>query len=223
MKRIFAAVLAASCAWGAGAVERRELGAVPVTGLVAETQQTDQEGEGLALVWWVPTEFWQAALQRDTKPEELAEIREAFADYLLIGVVEGTEKALGVVEFSPRESVLPRLHVSVDGVTFEPVAKARKEAQLLLDMMKPVLSSMMGELGALFHLVLLSSEKRKAPSGYDTTKLRITLDATKGADPRAFEFVGPLDTLHVPRRCPGGRDAHISWKYCPWDGTKLPD
>jgi hypothetical protein len=31
----------------------------------------------------------------------------------------------------------------------------------------------------------------------------------------------PLDSLFVPRLCPNGKPAHVSWDYCPWSGKKL--
>lgn len=224
MKRILMVALAAACA-GAGAIERRELGAVPISALVNETQKMDPDGQGLAFVWWVPTEFWMVAMKQDAKntQEAIDQVQAAFADYILLGVVEGSQTPLGAIDFSPRESVLSRLRVLADGVEFRAVGKAHKDAQLVVDMMKPMLASMMGELGSQFHLVMLSSDKRRPPSGYESVSLRVTLDGTKGATARSFEFVGPLDALHVPRSCPNGKPAHITWKYCPWDGSKLPD
>jgi len=224
MKRILMVALAAACA-AANAVERRDLAAVPMTALVNETQKMDQEGRGLAFVWWVPTEFWIVAMKQDPKntPDAIEQVQKAFEEYILLGVVEGVQTPLGAFDFAPRESVISRLHVRADGVEFHTVKKAKKDAQLVVDLMKPLLASMMGELGSQFHLVIFSSDKRRPPSGYDPVTVRVVLEATKDTKERLFEFVGPLDALHVPRSCPNDKEAHISWKFCPWDGTKLPD
>ena len=32
-----------------------------------------------------------------------------------------------------------------------------------------------------------------------------------------------LDAMHVPRQCANGWPAHVSRKFFPWDGAKLPD
>jgi hypothetical protein len=31
----------------------------------------------------------------------------------------------------------------------------------------------------------------------------------------------PLNSLFVPRTCPNGKPAHVSWKFCPWGGERL--
>jgi hypothetical protein len=224
MKRIFMAAMAAMCGL-AGAAERRELASIPMAALVNETQRMYHHAAGMAMVWWIPTEFWvTAVLQRGPGNEDAAnEVRKAFKDYVVLGVVDASQKAIGGFDFQSRDSVLGRMRVYADAAEFMPVAKPHRDAQLITDMMKPLFASMLGDLGAHIHIVLLSSEKRRPPSGYEKTTLKVTLAPSGEGQPATFEFVAPLDSLHVPRKCPNGREAHISWNFCPWDGTKLPD
>lgn len=224
MKRIFVAALFAACA-ASQAVERRELASVPIAAFVKETQQMQDQGGGLALVWWIPTEFWVAAVLQNNRGNDalVREIRAAFARYVLLGVVEGRGKALGGLDFVPRASVESRLKAHAGGAEYVPVSRPHKDAQLVTESMKPILTSMLGELGAHFHLILLASDQRDPPSPYEPGTLRVTLAAEEGGVQRSFAFDAPLDALHVPRTCPNGRPAHVSWRFCPWDGSRLGD
>ena len=31
----------------------------------------------------------------------------------------------------------------------------------------------------------------------------------------------PINALFVPRLCSDGREAHVTWNYCPWTGERL--
>jgi hypothetical protein len=58
-------------------------------------------------------------------------------------------------------------------------------------------------------------------SPYEAGTLRFTMGAS--GDLTAIEggIETPMNALFVPRLCPNGRPAHVSWKVCPWDGTAL--
>ena len=47
--------------------------------------------------------------------------------------------------------------------------------------------------------------------------------AKRNGDLMTADIEMPLNSLFVPRKCPNGKDAHISWKYCPWSGKLLVD
>ena len=58
-------------------------------------------------------------------------------------------------------------------------------------------------------------------SPYGNSTLLVTLTNKKGEVLEPIRFEMPLDSLFVPRMCPNGKPAHVSWVVCPWDGSKL--
>ncbi|MBW4643856.1 MAG: hypothetical protein KME23_12850 [Goleter apudmare HA4340-LM2] len=62
---------------------------------------------------------------------------------------------------------------------------------------------------------------RKIGSPYKSGKLNISFNG-KGNQQIGSVVNLPLNSLFIPRLCPNGKPAHVSWKYCPWDGTPLP-
>ncbi len=99
---------------------------------------------------------------------------------------------------------------------------ADPDMQLLLDMMKPMLAQAMGNLGENFYffpLPAFDNEDNRVLSPYENGKLRVTLQ--RGEETVVLEIELPIDALFVPRICPNGKPAHVSWVYCPWSGEKL--
>jgi hypothetical protein len=87
-----------------------------------------------------------------------------------------------------------------------------------------MLSATLGKLGESMYFVVLDDQVKghRVISPLEKGALRVTL-THEGPEPLGtFEFETPLDSLYVPRMCPNGKPAHISWVVCPWDGTKLP-
>jgi hypothetical protein len=105
-----------------------------------------------------------------------------------------------------------------------PLAEVPQKLVPLLKVLGPILSSAMGPMGQNMNFFVLDDHKKggRLISPYEPGMLRITLTDNKGVklEPLLIEF--PLDSLYVPRRCPNGKPAHVSWMVCPWDGSKLP-
>jgi hypothetical protein len=69
-------------------------------------------------------------------------------------------------------------------------------------------------------------ENTVGPSGtvispYKFGVMSVTLDPLGNSIGGTAEISFPLDSLHLPRKCEKcAKEAHISWQYCPWCGTK---
>jgi hypothetical protein len=82
----------------------------------------------------------------------------------------------------------------------------------------------MGRLGENLNFFVYEDQNKdgRVISPYSPGALKVTLAHKDGAALDPFVFELPLDSLYVPRHCPNGKPAHVSWVVCPWDGTKLP-
>jgi len=107
--------------------------------------------------------------------------------------------------------------------TLEPVQTINPELELVLGIFKPILGAAMGNLGKNMHFYVLDDRTKSSKrllDPYHAGRIRVQLAKTQG-DIMTAEIETPLDALFVPRICPNGREAHVSWNYCPWSGTQL--
>lgn len=95
----------------------------------------------------------------------------------------------------------------------------------MLEMIKPVLGSAAGNLGLNMHFFVLddnNTEKRRKMDPYQFGELNFQIGERNGELMKATLSL-PLNSLYLPRKCPNGKDAHVTWEYCPWTGEKLED
>ena len=99
------------------------------------------------------------------------------------------------------------------------------DLELILAMLTPLLEAAAGNLGNNMHFYVLndkSESSQRLLDPYQEGSMDIQLKKMNG-DPIIANIEMPLNTLYIPRKCPNGKDAHISWKYCPWTGVQLAD
>ena len=214
------------------ATEPKEMENVDLNTLIKETQVSNS-GDGMSLVWWIPPEFWSVALSQDasmsaTEREQFLSILEP---YFMLGVVQGEMSSLGVTQFYDIERVRQNLSLSYENgdgeqIVLTPATEISSEVQMLQNMIKPMLEQMMGNMGQNFHFLTyedLNSSGKRQVSPYEDGTIQIKLAGNNNVANGDFAIALPLNSLYVPRICPNGEEAHISWEYCPWDGTKLED
>jgi hypothetical protein len=214
------------------AADRKPLQQVNVNALTAETQKSIGERNSVSMVWIIPAEFWQVSLAQDKNLVEFQRraVLNALEKYAFIGVVRAEVSPLGVFEFHDQDKVFRKLTAALVKGKAAPVPlkvflKADdQDAQLVIDSMKPVLKNALGKMGEHFHLFVVKNRDdggRPLISGYETSKVRVSLGAIGEDKGGTVEIAFPLDSLHVPRICADcGRPAHISWSYCPFCGKK---
>ena len=83
----------------------------------------------------------------------------------------------------------------------------------------------MGNLGSNMHFYVLNDRAKSVSrllDPYRKGQIEIQLERRdKVLMDGSIEM--PINALFVTRKCPNGKDAHISWKYCPWSGKKLEE
>ena len=212
------------------AQEPRELKEVEIDRLIDETQVSDSN-EGISLVWWIPQEFWGVALNQDSSlpAANREEILNTLNPYFMLAVIQGELSSFGGARFYDQATVKQNLTVSFEDErgrtqTLTTLDQIPPDIEILQSTIRPMLSQMMGNMGQNFHFFTfenLNSEGDKQISPYESGTIQVQLAGTEKVSDSEFKIELPLDSLFVPRLCPNGKKAHVSWKFCPWDGTRL--
>jgi hypothetical protein len=197
--------------------------------------QTSPRGAGdnhIALVWWIPNEFWESILARDTTTA--AADKQAMLDAMegvsLLAVVQADIGDVGQFDFYTKDEIAKQLTFSRTNAAGETVELAQVESikpelGVVLGVFQPILGAAMGNLGNNFHFYVLNDSADDATrllDPYEQQVINIELAKRDGQRMKA-EIATPLNSLFVPRLCPNGKEAHVSWEFCPWSGEKLPE
>lgn len=202
--------------------QKKDLKDVDLDALINETQFSLDEAasDDITLVWWVPTEFWATIYAQDESvdAETAQEIVDALDDYTLVLVVDGTISEMGNFRSKkPSELVDLTSVTSADGKKFKPLDHddLSFEAQLMIGVLKPVLSNLLGKFGEGMHIMAFTNGGEGVIDAYKEGG-SITYDDTD------IDVATPLSSLLVEKECPeDGEKMDPKWNYCPIHGTKL--
>ncbi len=213
------------------AAERLPIDQIDVNAVTEEGQIIAGGDNQLDLIWWIPLEFWQASMgANEAVPDFQAKmITDTLRPYSVLAVVQADISDFGAFSFYGEDAISDNLLIEYfneagDRTVVSHTAEVSPDVVLMLNQMVPVLAAAMGNMGENFYFFPLPDEAAKEIrliSPYEKGKIRVTLGARKDAEKSVLEFELPFDSLHVPRMCPNGKAAHISWDYCPWSGKKL--
>jgi hypothetical protein len=218
---------------GVMGVERRPPKDIPVTELASEMQRSSSGPEFIDLAWWIPVEYWEATFAQDKSildaPREAW--LQALRPFFMVGVVQADVPPGGALDFFTEEQTrngLTLTYTRPDGprTTLHPLDRPSPDLILLQQFIRPVLAAAMGDMGKnvrLFTYSDVDAHGRRILSPFEAGELHIALSSRNGENRSTLHLELPLNSLFVARLCPSGKPAHISWKYCPWDGTKLPE
>lgn len=224
-------VLAVSCAVAA---ERKPLSLVNTDEFTRDTQVSPlQAGDDhVAMVWWIPTEFWEAIQARDATTSEADKkaMLDALSGVSLLAAVQADVSPFGAFDFYPMEEVEQKMVITYTDSSgksqkLSPMHSIPPNLEIVLGIFKPILGAAMGNMGNNMHFYVLddtSKASARLVDPYQGGKLKVAMHRRDGTQ-LISEIETPLDALFVPRKCPNGKDAHISWKYCPWSGKELTD
>lgn len=234
MKILIAAVLMTLAMTQAMAAERKPIARVDTDSFTKDTQATPA-GAGdnhVAVVWWIPNEFWQAILARDsgTNEQQKKAMLDALSGVSLLAIVQADLTSLGAFQFYSKEDVQKNMTISLtdanerkQGVV--PMQTIGGNLEIVLGVFKPILEAAMGNLGKNMHFYVLNDRSPSATRLLDPYQKGIVGIQLAKKDKSLInaEIETPLNALYFPRKCSNGKYAHVSWNYCPWTGEKLPD
>jgi len=228
-----ASLLALALVANLSAIDRKPLAEVDIDAFTEESQAFPSTGyDHMCLFWWVPVEFWAVTLESDPSIDAATRNRmiNALENFAVLGVVQGDIDDLGQFKFYDEATVKKNLQVVYADINGKKVAVTESsdipaDVNLLLTTMKPLLANAMGNMGQSLHFFVYDDVNAAGDRVVDPyQKGTLALNA-KTLDNKlvASELEFPLDALFIPRKCPNGRNAHVSWVYCPWSGEKLPE
>lgn len=212
----------------AAAPARKALHQVVVDDLVSDTQILRTDAAGLAQAWWIPLEFWQASLGR-INPQLAQQVETVLGEYSIVAVVQADVSALGGFVFYPREEIQPRLTLTwqragVEERVLQLVPNPNLAVRNLIQQLTPLLGRSMGEMGRNLQFFVLADrdeQGQRIVNPYEPGLLTIHLAASEAQPATDLNLDLPLNALYEPRYCANGKPAHITWRYCPWDGKPL--
>lgn len=223
---MLAALLAAD---SASAADRKAILDIDLNNLTSETQATFSSGSGLDLVWWIPIEFWEANLRQDgALPDpQIDEMLSVLGEYFVVAVVQADISSFGAFNYYASDQVYDGLTVEAidaggDAVEISTVDTIAPDMMIFLQAMQPILAQAMGNLGENFHFFTypaLDADGERLPSPFEPGRIRVTVSRADTSVPLDIET--PIDSMFIPRICPNGKPAHVSWSYCPWSGKEL--
>ncbi|MEW5801915.1 MAG: zinc ribbon domain-containing protein [bacterium] len=198
-------------------------------GLMNECQKMSSDPGVIAIVQWIPREWWQLTLERAGVPgERIKEVLEIFDPYMTFIMVHGRISSSGLPTFTSKS--LLQQHVFLEdkaGNLYKPIDEDNVEAGVrnAIIMIKPIFSNMLGRMGDNMNFFLFPSrtkEKTKAYEAMQEGAFSIRFKDVPDVGDQVFEWTLPLSSLVPARMCPKCRkEENGSWKYCPWCGSKL--
>ena len=218
MKFLIAAIIAGCCIAMPVRAQQTSL-----EKLVQETQQVAHERERAVLVWWIPTEFWARSLE--SSPNLSARVSEQFLavvrNYTIVAVLDGKLSPVGGVQGLSKEQIEETISLESKGIVLRPLANEELSADIttLLQMMRPFIANMLGQLGQNVHFIVFKGEAPDGTRYADPTRpgrLKVTLSE------RVFEWKLPLAALLPTQFDPETGDAFPgNYRYSPFTGKTL--
>lgn len=186
----------------------------------------------MAFAWWIPREFWQVVFTQDQSMtrSDLDEMMAAVKGISLLAVVQADISYFGAFTYYTKDEIEDGMTVSLtceDGKhhAMKPLTDLGADLKLMLSVFTPLLGAAMGELGTNMHFYVLADEaddgsRMMDPYGRGILDVEIK---SKTDEVMMGSLNLPVNALFVPRKCPNGQDAHVTWVYCPWTGERLPE
>lgn len=227
--RLLLALTALSFAAFAHAIDRKEITEIDLNALTVEGQVMTGGVSEIGLVWWIPAEFWEVSMRQESGvPEaQIEQVMGVLRNHSVLAVVQANVSPFGSFQFFEKDQIMEGLKVEYvrangDVETISHTLPSDPDLRIMLDQMRPILAQAMGSLGQNFYFFPLPDVDKKGNrmvSPYEKGVLRVQL--MNNDVPSSVELDLPLDSLFVPRLCPNGKPAHVSWNFCPWSGKKL--
>jgi hypothetical protein len=177
----------------------------------------------LTMVMWMPEEFWRAAFRASNNltDDAIDKYIAVIHPYVLIAVVDG-QKGITTYNFTDGDALAAETTLEDShGTTYKPLAldDAGEEIRNLIQLMRPLISNMMGTLGR--HLeFLVFSNADKAGNPIADPKASGSLIVHVGNLPMQYRL--PIGSVLPPVVDPkSGETFPGNYRFNPYTGNKL--
>jgi hypothetical protein len=186
-----------------------------------DTLRSTTANSTATIVWWLPTEFWDAATATNAAvtPQTRAQVTALVDDYVIFALVRARISLEGV-QATPRDELLrsARLEINGQSVPPLPVTELKPGAQAILAAMKPIFASFLGSFGQSMEFVFYPNSlrgRRLVDAGKEGNMKYALFDQT-------YTWRLPLGSLLPPRRdARTGEEFPGNYQFNPFTGDRL--
>jgi hypothetical protein len=197
--------------------------------LMNECQKMSDDPGVIAIVQWIPKEWWQLTLERAGVPDvRIKEVLDLFDPYMTFIMVHGRISSSGVPTFTSKSLLQDHILLEDEaGNPYKPIDDENIESGVrnAIIMIKPIFSNMLGQMGDNMNFFLFPSRNKGKEKAYKATReggFSIRVKGVPDAGDQVFQWILPLSSLVPARFCPKcKKKENGSWKYCPWCGSRL--
>jgi hypothetical protein len=197
-----------------------------VEAILKDTQQTSTAEKTLTIAWWIPEQFWRAAMAQnpDSSPERVEAIVKPLRGYTIVAVIDAKTGLLATLEYTPDATLAAEVSIKDRaGNIYAPLPENQIDGntKTLLAVMKPLLTNMLGALGQNLHFFVFPAQSKDGNPIAEATKEGLFyVEVGK----KEFRWKLPLGSVLPTKTCPTCKETLSgAYKYCPYDGTKLPE
>jgi hypothetical protein len=197
-----------------------------VNAMVRDTQKQGNRAGRFTLVWWIPPEFWRAAMAANgSMPlDKVEEIVSLIRDVNLFSVVDGKFTPLGTMDFVSAEELQKNISLTDTQnrpVPLIPEAKQTVATKNLVAVLKPLLANMLGELGKNMSFLIFEGKNKDGSRLIDPLKQGTFTVKLNGDE---FRWRLPLGSLLADKKCPKCNETFPgNYSFCPFDATPLAE
>jgi hypothetical protein len=211
---------------------------IDLQALVRETQINKQSSNKLVMVWWIPTEFWAESFRRGgtVSAKQSAEMLASIDDYVVVAAIDGTIGTLGVLASTPKDELEKKTLLIVGDTKSSPIPEGdlSPSARNFVQLMKPVIANMLGQVGQGMHFMAFKGTKESNANDKSLHSDDVAASKQRLIDPKLpgrvtvrigeqnFEYRLPLGSLLSPKFDPDTGERYPgNYEYSPYSGKKL--
>ena len=195
-----------------------------VQAIVRDTQKQGTRAGRLTLIWWIPPEFWRAAMAASgmVPADKTEELVSSIRDVNVFGVVDGKIGGFGAADFTSAEDLRKNIVINdIQGAPLALIPEAKQGAATknMIAMMKPMFANMLGEFGKNMSLLVFEGKAKDGSRRIDPLK-RGSFTAKLNSE--EFRWRLPLAALLPDKKCPKCNETFPGdYAFCPFDATPL--
>lgn len=209
---------------GSHSISKENSNIIDLDIMFKETQLFSEDINKMAMVWWIPNEYWLGMAQEDPLYDEILaqETIKLLEPYIVTFILLGKVGTFGGIKYESVEKIYDKSKIVFsDNHSLHPIDRNEidPDAKNFLDVMKPVFANTMGEMGENMQYVLFSAKYQNGdyyinPKEKDHFIVHVSNEE--------FKFKLPLASLFPKKSCPNcGEKLNGLYSFCPYDGYQL--
>ena len=197
---------------------------LPSERLLDEIQQMRQNENNLKIVWWIPADYWELAINENGQatPEEIAYLKSILEKYTIMIVGDYSLSAPdNTVDFKVNDIKNGVIFRSIDGQKVSALNTSAIDDKVLViidDVLKPLFIQMIGKMGSGLSIFVYDNWKdgKLIIDPYKPGKFQVEVNND------IFKWQTPLISLLDEKRCSIDQmDFPGNYIFCPIHGNKL--